>query len=109
MKQLLTAMGEAGWKDGASVTKLAMAICAIKVMSQEEKQLLEQSLAGIDMPRHTRCVRVCGHALGCEASVCVKSVSPSLCAFLSDLSPSALPRWPCGSCLVLTAARRWLI
>ena len=56
---MLTAMGEAGWKDGASVTKLAMAICAIKVMSQEEKQLLENSLAGIDMPRHTRCVCVC--------------------------------------------------
>ena len=53
---MLAAMGEAGWKDGASVTKLAMAICAIKVMSQEEKQLLEKSLARIDMPRHTRCV-----------------------------------------------------
>jgi hypothetical protein len=51
-------MGEAGWKDGASVTKLAMAICAIKVLSQEEKQLLEQSLSSIDMPRHTGCVCV---------------------------------------------------
>jgi DNA recombination-dependent growth factor C len=39
VKRLLTAMGEAGWKDGASVTKLAMAICAIKVLSQEEKKL----------------------------------------------------------------------
>jgi len=53
VKRLLTAMHEASWKDGASVNKLVMAICAIKTMSQDDRLLLEQSLSDMDMPRHT--------------------------------------------------------
>ena len=54
VKRLLKAMEVAGWKDGASVTKLAVAICSMTEVSVGDVQLLEQSIASLDMPRHLR-------------------------------------------------------
>jgi len=54
IRRLLAAMAEAQWKDGASVTKLTMAICQLRSQDfkRDDKSQLQESMAALNMPRH---------------------------------------------------------
>jgi hypothetical protein len=67
VQQLLEAMAQAGWKEGASATKLAVAVCKLpsESLSADVIEQLSRALAALEMPRHLRFALRAHHLRAC--------------------------------------------